>query len=94
MERVQAISPEVLAKEEISLISEITRYPLRASELGERIKAFLWQVYITNPNYSSECKQIALDALCNLLKSYKLRDQRLNVLNDCLEAVKADHSSY
>jgi ubiquitin carboxyl-terminal hydrolase 34 len=91
--KISYIPANKLIKQELELIHELTKYPLRAGIATTRACDFLWKVAVSQEDYLDEVKDLSLENFCNLMKSWDLRKNRLNVMIQCVEKIRENIST-
>lgn len=92
VEFIEAIPPNRLQRDDITLIQDITKYAIRAEAAAKRACAFLWHAIIDNAGYSNSIIDLALETYTGLMKSWELRKNRKDVMVECLKKIKENKS--
>lgn len=88
VEKIAEIPDHKLLKEEVDLLHELTKYPLRAGNATNRACDLLWNIALDDEKYSDPVKDLALENFCSLMKSWDLRKNRIPVMIQCVEKIR------
>lgn len=87
--KISEIEPSIMIADEIELIYELSRFSSKPAGFIDKARALFWKIISeTSSPYPAEIRELALTKFCNIMRSWDLREERLNVLYDCIENIK------
>lgn len=84
-------APEIIS-EEIELVYELSRFSLRPVSYVKKSCDFYWNIITSTKNFSADIAEQALTRFCDIMKGWELREQRFNVLLDCISNIQNEVS--
>lgn len=88
VEKISALPFDRLLKEEIELVHDLTKFPLKASSVLYKVSELLLQIVREDVHISQAVAEQALDRFCELLKGWDMRSSRLNILIRCTNSLR------
>jgi len=93
IKKIAEIPPSDIIPDEIELVYELSKYSLRTSGFTKRARDFYWSIISdVKSKYSNEIIELTLNKFCDIMKTWELRDERIQVLYDCTENIQKDVS--
>lgn len=86
--KISEIPPSEIISEEIDLVYELSRYSLRPVAFVKKSCDFYWNIITETKNFSSNISELALNRFCDIMKGWELREQRYQVLLDCIANIE------
>lgn len=91
--KISEIPPSEIIPEEIDLVYELGRYSVRPVAFVKKTCDFYWNIITeAKPSSSSNISDLALNRFCDIMKGWELREQRFQVLLDCIENIEKEVS--
>ena len=86
--KISEIPPNEIISEEIELVYELSRYTLRPVSYIKKSCDFYWNIITESKTFNSAISEQALNRFCDIMKGWELREQRFNVLLDCIANIE------
>lgn len=80
LSKIDNIPPGKLVKEELELMAEITKYPLKAPLATANASEMLWKMCTSEEKYSPEIVEKALANYFIIMRGWDFKKKRLGVL--------------
>lgn len=91
LKKLMDIDPEEFVAEDLDLIYEISRFSIKSENLIKKATDFLWSLLFSEKKVlSPQINELALNKFCELMKSFDMRDHRINIITECLNQIKKD----
>ena len=90
--KISEIPVNEIISEEIELVYELSRYSLRPISYVKKSCDFYWNIIREAKPSSAEISEQALNRFCDIMKGWELREQRFNVLLDCIANIDKEVS--
>lgn len=91
LQKLMEIDLEQLSSEDMDLMYEIARFSMKSENLVKKVTEYLWKLLtVEKKELSTQMNEIALNKFCDLMKSFDMRDHRVNIIIQALEQIKKD----
>lgn len=91
LQKLKEIEPEQLSSEDLDLMYEIARFSMKSENLVKKVTEYLWKLLTSEKKeLSTQMNDIALNKFCDLMKSFDMRDHRVNIISQALEQIAKD----
>jgi hypothetical protein len=93
IKKISEIPPQDIISDEIELVYELSRYSLKATGFTKKARDFYWSIILdTEDTYTTEITELTLDKFCDIMKTWELREERMDVLMECIENLEKRRS--
>jgi len=93
IKKIGEIAPSDIIPDEIELVYEMSKYSLRTSGFTKKARDFYWNIITDSKSkYSNEILDLTLNKFCDIMKTWELKDERINVLYMCVDNVQNEIS--
>lgn len=82
--KISEIPVNEIISEEIELVYELSRFSLRPLAYVKKCCNFYWSIITAPKPSSAEIPDQALNRFCDIMKGWEMREQRYDVLLDCI----------
>ena len=93
IEKVSELPPGKLLQEEINLVYELTKIPVRAGSANIKACTFFQSIILQSDDHPDSCKNFCLEAYCNMLKNWEKSKVKPQVIETCVENIRANKNS-
>ena len=93
VDKISALPSDKMLKEEIELVHDLTKFPLKASSVLYKVSELLLQIVREDVNISQSVADQALDRFCEIMKGWDMRSNRLNVMIRCANSVRENKAA-
>lgn len=86
---ISELAPHEIIEEEVELVYEFQRFSVRSTLFSNRVKEFYWLIITDTASlYGAEVVNLSITKYCDVMKSWDLKNERINVLYQCLENIE------
>lgn len=93
VDKISALPFDKLLKEEIELVHDLTKFPMKASSVLHKVSELLLQIVREDVNISQVVAEQALDRFCEILKGWDMRSNRLGIMIRCTNSVRENKAA-
>ena len=93
VDKISALPFDKLLKEEIELVHDLTKFPLKASSVLYKVSELLLQIVREDVHISQAVADQALDRFCEIMKGWDMRSSRLNILIRCTNSIRENKAA-
>ena len=93
LKKLTSMDSEELSTEDLELLYEIVRFSMKSENLTKKSTEFLWVLLFEEKKLANpQMNELVLNKYCDLMKTFDMRDHRLNVIIKVLEQIAQDKS--
>jgi len=86
--KISEIPSSSVIPDEIELVYELSRFSLKSSGFTKKARDFYWKIILDkNDNYTNEIIELTLNKFCDIMKTWELREERVDVLFECIQNI-------
>ncbi len=89
VQKICESDPNEIITEEVELVYELSRFSTQELTFTKTAREFFWRIICSVEHlYSKELIDLALSKFCFVMRSWNLREERVDVLYACIENIK------
>ena len=86
--KISEIPPQDIIAEEIELVFEMCKFSIKPAWFIQKARDFYWQIISDDAGvYASAIVDLTLAKFCDIMKGSDFKEDRINVLYDCVENI-------
>lgn len=87
--KIAEIQPQEVIAEEIDLVYELCKFSIKPAWFIKKARDFYWQIISDSTGlYAPNIVELTLNKFCEIMRGPDFKDERINVLYDCLDNIR------